>query len=245
MERKLTYFVSDVHLGLPYGDPAAREKRFVEFLRGIDPEQTDALYLLGDVWDFWYEYRDVVPRGYVRVLGALVNLVDAGVKVYFFQGNHDLWASDYFEELGMRMLRQPYEVRIGTKTFCLGHGDGLGRGNYWYKFVKWVFSRHTSRVLYSALHPWLAFRIAQGWSQKSRSSKPVSYQFKGADEPLYRYCSEYLKHTPVNFFIFGHYHSRVDMPVGEARLMMLGDWMTAPNWMVFNAEEGTVTAYSK
>ena len=245
MDKSLTYFVSDVHLGLPVGDPAVREAHFVEFLRSIDPAQTEALYMLGDIWDFWYEYRDVVPRGYVRVLGSLVNLMDQGVKVYFFQGNHDVWTYSYFEQLGMKPLKQPCEVRIGTKTFCLGHGDGLGRGNYWYKFVKWVFTRPLSQTLFSALHPWFAFRLGEGWSRKSRGEKPIAYHFKGPDEPLYRYCKDYLKHSPVNFFVFGHSHSRVDLPVGEARLMMLGDWMTAPNWLVFDAKEGTLTAYCK
>ena len=118
------YFVSDVHLGLQVDDPAARESRFVSFLRSL-PQDTTALYLLGDVWDFWYEYRDVVPKGYVRVLGALVDLMDRGVEVYFFQGNHDVWTYSYFEELGMKRLEQPALVEMGGHTFCLGHGDGL------------------------------------------------------------------------------------------------------------------------
>ena len=123
MNRKLTYFVSDVHLGLQVGDPAAREARFVEFLRSL-PEDTESLYLLGDIWDFWYEYRDVVPKGYVRVFGAIADLIDRGVGVYFFQGNHDVWTYSYFEELGMKRLEQPALVDVDGKLFCLGHGDG-------------------------------------------------------------------------------------------------------------------------
>ena len=111
--------------------------------------------------------------------------------------------------------------------------------------MKWVFTRRLSQTLFSALHPWFAFRLGEGWSRKSRGEKPIAYHFKGPDEPLYRFCRDYLKHSPVNYFVFGHYHSRVDMPVGEASLMMLGDWITAPNWMVFDAKEGTLTAYFK
>lgn len=245
MPKHLTYFASDVHLGLPAGDPAQRERQFARFLKGIDPAETQAVYLLGDIFDFWYEYRYVVPKGGVRVLGAVTDLIDAGVKVYFFQGNHDLWTFHYFEELGMVKLQQPHVVEIGGKRFCLGHGDGLGPGNHWYKFVKGVFSQHWAQVLFSTLHPWVAFKWATGWSQRSRAEKPIAYTFKGADEPLYKFCRDYQSHYPVNFFIFGHYHSRVDMPVESARLLILGDWMTAPNWMVFDSETGDLKVYSK
>ena len=243
MSRTLTYFVSDVHLGLQVADPAAREARFVDFLRGIDPAATEALYLMGDIWDFWYEYRDVVPKGYVRVLGALTDLMDAGVKVYFFQGNHDIWTYSYFQEQGMIPLTQPYVTTIGGKRFCLGHGDGLGPGDYGYKFIRWMFHNRFLQGAFSCLHPWMAYRLGEGWSRRSRLSKNVAYVFKGADEPLYKFCQDYQSHYPVNYFIFGHYHCCVDMPVGTARLLMLGDWITAPNWIVFDAEKGEINTY--
>ena len=242
MPKTLTYFVSDIHLGLQVGDPTTREKAFLKFLRGIDPAKTQSLYLLGDIFDFWYEYRYVIPRGYSRVLGALADLADEGVKVYFFRGNHDLWAKTYFGELGIRILEQPYTVKIGTQTFCLGHGDALGPGDLVYKFNKWLFSRKWAQTLFTGLHPWIAFRWATGWSHRSRNEKPIAYHFKGEDERLYKYCKEFQSHTPVNHFIFGHYHCRVDMPVDTATLHVLGDWMTAPNWLVFNAETGELEA---
>ena len=133
--RTSAYFVADVHLGLDVNSPQDRENRFVEFLRSIPAGRTCALYLLGDIWDFWYEYRDVVPKGYVRVFAALMDLMVAGVMVYFFQGNHDVWTYRYFEELGMRRLVQPCVVRIGDKDFCLGHGDGLGPVPAGYRFL--------------------------------------------------------------------------------------------------------------
>ncbi len=236
MSRPLSYFVSDVHLGLQVNDPAAREARFTAFLKGIDPSRTEALYLLGDIWDFWYEYRDVVPKGYVRVLSALLSLMDGGVKVYFFQGNHDIWTYRYFEELGMVRLVQPCRVSIGRRTFCLGHGDGLGPGMRGYKLMRGAFHNRVLQALFSTLHPWLAFRLGNGWSKRSRLGKNLSYTFKGADEPLYRFCESYQAATPVDYFIFGHYHAREDMPVAGARLLLLGDWITAPNWIQYDSE---------
>lgn len=238
MEKTLTYFVSDVHLGLQVGDSARREAAFVRFLRGIDPQQTEALYLLGDIWDFWYEYRDVVPKGYVRVLGGLTDLLDAGVQVYFFQGNHDIWTYRYFEELGLQCKVQPLVTTIGDKKFCLGHGDGLGPGQHGYKLMRWAFHNRFLQRCFSTLHPWLAFRLGQGWSRRSRLGKNIGYDFKGVDEPLYRFCEAFPE--PVDYFIFGHYHARADLPVGNARLVLLTDWITAPNWLVFDSTEGTL-----
>ena len=149
MPRNLTYFASDVHLGLRVADPAGREARFVSFLRSIPAAETEALYLLGDIWDFWYEYRDVVPKGYVRVFGALTDLMDAGVKVYFFPGNHDVWAYGYFEELGMKILEQPCVTEIGGKTFCLGHGDGLGPVDRGYRILRGIFHNRFLQACFS------------------------------------------------------------------------------------------------
>lgn len=240
MPKRLTYFVSDVHLGLQVANPSGREAAFVHFLRGIDPQQTETLYLMGDIWDFWYEYRDVVPKGYVRVLAALTDLMDAGVRVCFFQGNHDIWTYRYFEELGMERKVQPLVTTIGNKKFCLGHGDGLGPGRNGYKLMRWAFHNRFLQRCFSTLHPWLAFRLGQGWSRRSRLGKNISYDFKGADEPLYHFCEAFPE--PVDFFIFGHYHARADLPVGTARLVLLTDWITAPNWLVFDASAGTLQA---
>ncbi len=239
MPRKLTYFVSDVHLGLDVADPSGRESRFVAFLRGIPASETEALYLLGDIWDFWYEYRDVVPKGYTRVFAALQGLMDAGVKVYFFQGNHDIWTYSYFEELGMTRCVQPYVTGIGGKTFCLGHGDGLGPGMWGYKFMRWGFHNHFLQRCFSTLHPWLAFRMGNGWSRKSRLGKSIGYTFKGEKEPLYRFCASFTE--PVDFFIFGHYHCAVDLPVGKARLLILRDWITVSNWLVYDRSEESLS----
>ena len=250
MPRNLTYFVSDVHLGLRVQGPADREARFVAFLKAIPAAETEALYMLGDIWDFWYEYRDVVPKGYVRVFAALADLMDAGVKVYFFPGNHDIWTYRYFEELGMKRLDQPYLAAIGGKLFCLGHGDGLGPVDRGYRILRGIFHNRFLQACFSALHPWFAFSLGNGWSRRSRLGKRDRYVFRGADEPLYKFCASFDGERaakglpPVDIFLFGHYHCPVDMPVGPSRLLILNDWITQSDWLVFDAAAGEVRRFS-
>ena len=236
MSNTRTYFVSDVHLGLQVADPAGREARFVDFLRGL-PEDTGALYLLGDIWDFWYEYRDVVPKGYVRVFAALQDLMDRGVKVYFFQGNHDVWTYSYFEELGMIRLTQPAVVEIAGKKFCLGHGDGLGPTPLGYRLLRSIFHNRILQVLFSMLHPWLAFRFGNGWSKENRLARKEEYVFKGEDEPLYQFAADFAKTHEVDHFIFGHYHVAVSMTLPSgASFNILKDWIDASPYICFDGE---------
>ena len=241
-ERSLVYFVSDVHLGLDVNDPVGRERRFVRFLESIPKDRTMALFMLGDIWDFWYEYRDVVPKGYVRVFASLMDLMDAGVKVYFFQGNHDIWCYHYFEDMGIEILQQPFPLEIGGKVFCLGHGDGLGPGHFWYKMMRWAFRNPVCQWLFSTfIHPTIAFRIGTCWSKKSRVARDEEYVFKGENEPLYKFAVDFSKEIHVDYFIFGHFHTAVDMelPTG-GRLMVLKDWMQpqSSNFIVFDAISG-------
>ena len=239
MSNTRTYFVSDVHLGLQVADPAGREARFVDFLRGL-PEDTGALYLLGDIWDFWYEYRDVVPKGYVRVFAALQDLMDRGVKVYFFQGNHDVWTYSYFEELGMIRLTQPAVVEIAGKKFCLGHGDGLGPVPRGYRFLRSLFHNRIVQAMFSMLHPWLAFRFGNGWSKENRLARKEEYVFKGESEPLYKFAVDFARTHQVDHFIFGHYHVAVSMilPSG-ASFNILKDWIDASPYICFDGENLT------
>lgn len=224
-ERRLTYFVSDVHLGLNIGSPEEREERFVAFLRAVPAASTRALYLLGDIWDFWYEYKHVVPKGYVRVFAALMDLKDAGVELYFFPGNHDMWSFGYLEELGIKVLQQPYVTEIDGKTFCIGHGDGLGPVPRSYKFMHSVFASKVTQALFSSLHPTIAFSLGRGWSKSNRKSHP-EYSFRGADEPLAIFAEEFSRTQKINYFIFGHYHAEVDMTLKSgARLMMTRSWI--------------------
>lgn len=240
-ERSLTYFVADVHLGLDVMDPAGREARFVKFLRSIDTSVTKSLYLLGDIFDFWYEYRDVVPKGYSRVFAAIQDMIDAGVEVFFFQGNHDVWTYSYFEELGMRRLEQPAVVEIGGKVFCLGHGDGLGPVPAGYRFLRKVFHCRFLQILFSMLHPWLAFRLGKGWSRNNRLARSERYVFRGESEPLCRFAEKLSSERRIDYFIFGHYHVHVDMMLHSgARLLILEDWLESSDYIYFDGISGSL-----
>lgn len=231
------YFVSDVHLGLQVGDPAGREHRFADFLNGL-PSDTESVYLLGDIWDFWYEYKHVVPKGYVRVLAALQNLMDRGVRVYFFEGNHDVWTYSYFEELGMVKLNQPALVEIDGKTFCLGHGDGLGPVPFGYRFLRGLFHSKVSQFLFSLLHPWVAFSLGNGWSKNNRLAHDQEYEFRGADEPLVKFAEDFASAHHVDYFIFGHYHASVDMTLSSgARFLVLKDWIHSSPYLCFDGKD--------
>lgn len=224
-ERTDIYFVADVHLGLKTKDPVEREARFVDFLKKIPRETTRALYLLGDIWDFWYEYRYVIPREGSRVIAQFISLMDDGVELWFCPGNHDIWTFSYFESIGMKKFTQPMYLTIDGKVFCLGHGDLLGGAERGYKFMLGVFRCRFLQRLFSILHPTLAFRFGLGWSDSNRRShKP--YHFRGADEPLYKFALDASGKRHVDYFVFGHFHDRVDLtlPTGS-RLLVLKDWM--------------------
>lgn len=242
--RSLTYFVSDVHLGLDVKDPADREARFVAFLRSIPAHQTEALWMLGDIWDFWYEYRDVVPRGYVRVLAALTDLVDAGVKVHLIPGNHDIWCYSYLQSLGIEVTEQPQGTMINGQCFYLGHGDGLGEGMRSYKAMRWMFHNRFLQRAFSCLHPWLAYRLGTGWSKNSRLAKNVEYVFRDADEPLYKYSEEVSRQQKVDHFVYGHFHAsvRLTLPSG-ADFLILKDWMDSSPYAVFDGQSLTVSSF--
>jgi UDP-2,3-diacylglucosamine hydrolase len=244
--RTKVYFVADVHLGLRSADPEERERRFLAFLDGIPAEDTLALYLLGDIWDFWYEYRDVVPREGARVVAKFIALMDAGVQVCFFPGNHDIWCYSYFESLGMRRCEQPMLTEIGGKAFCLGHGDLLGGGRKGYKLMNSIFKCRFVQALFSTLHPWIAFRLGLGWSGGNRKHhKPYHFGKDGLEhEPLYRFATEQSEAVHVDFFIFGHFHDAVDMPLPSgARFIILKDWISGGTpYALFDLSDGSLRA---
>lgn len=248
MERTKTYFVADVHLGLQMGDPADRERRFAAFLRGINTPDTAALYMLGDIWDFWYEWKYTVPKGYVKVFAALTELVESGVQVYFFPGNHDIWAYSYFEEMGIKKLSQPHFAEIGGKEFCLGHGDGLGGMTADYAIIHALFHNRFCQWLFSTfIHPTVAMGFGNAWSKKNRCSHAPVYQWKGEDEPLTKYCRALISQgRPVDYFVFGHFHAAVDEVLGGAdssqaggasRLIVVDSWIGGDHYAVFDGNE--------
>lgn len=245
MLKNLYYFVSDVHLGLRASDPAEVERRFLNFLDSL-PENTKALYLLGDIFDFWYEYKYVIPRGHTRVLGKFAQLRDSGVDIYFFKGNHDIWAYNYFEkELGMKVLEQPYVVEIEGKKFCIGHGDGLGHTPLGFRFIRSIFHNRLIQILFSSIHPRWALGLGYAWSKSSRlanGGESQVYQFKGVEEPIYKFASTYPE--KVDYFIFGHFHTPVEtlLPSG-ATLYILGDWLNGCEHICFDGERISFKKY--
>lgn len=240
MGRNLHYFVSDVHLGLNYKDPVARERKFASFLNSL-PENTKALYLLGDIFDFWYEYKNVIPRNFTRTLGALAALADKGVEVYFFNGNHDIWTYGYFEkELGIKILRQPHVVEIEGKRFCLGHGDGLGEGDFGYRLLNWGFKNRFLQWLFSGVHPRWAFGLAHLWSRHNRlMHEDNPWEWKGEQERIVKFANSFnaAREDKVDYFIFGHFHHKTRMKLHSGgELLLLGEWIHDYDYLLFDGE---------
>lgn len=220
------WFASDVHLGLRQGDPAERERRFLSWLDGIPTVKGDVICLLGDVWDFWYEYRDVVPKEGFRVLAKLSAMMDAGMKVLFVPGNHDIWCYSFFEELGIVKLPQCEVLEVGSTRIMVAHGDRLGGAPWGYRFMLGIFHSRVCQRLFSLLHPTIAFRFGKDWSAGNRKTH-APYVWKGDErEPLYRFCMQ--NSDEADIFVFGHYHVSVDQPLPDGRrLLVLGDWISS------------------
>lgn len=238
---KKIYFVSDFHLGIDARlTSKEREKQIVRWLDQIKAE-AEAIYLVGDVFDFWFEYKRVIPKGYVRLLGKLAELRDSGILIYFFTGNHDMWMFRYFEdELGIPIYRQSITRQIHGKTFFIGHGDGLGPGDHGYKFIKKVFASRLCQWMFERLHPNFGIWLADFWSGKSRHSKQASRKFQGEEkEFLIQYCQRKVDEMEVDYFIFGHRHLPIDFTLknGHSRYINLGEWLHFNSYAVFDGKE--------
>ncbi len=247
MSSKKIYFASDFHLGVPSAESSlAREKKICKWL---DTIKTDAeeIYLVGDIFDFWYEYKYTIPKGTTRLLGKIAELTDAGIPVHFFTGNHDLWMKDYFiEELNVQVHHHPITKIYNGKTFYIGHGDGLGPGDNWYKILRSIFASKTCQWLFSRIHPNLAFYIAKRSSKRSRVITGDSDEkFLGQEnEWLFLYSRDYLKTNAVDYFIFGHRHLPLDLDVdGQARYLNLGEWINYCSYAVFDGEKLELKKY--
>ena len=228
-ENKKIYFASDQHLGAPTPQSSLpREKKFVAWLNVIK-EDAGAVFLLGDLFDFWFEYKTVVPKGFVRVLGKLAELKDAGIAIYFFVGNHDLWMRDYFQkELDIPVFHQPQEFDINGKLFLIGHGDGLGPGDYGYKRMKKVFTFPFFKWLFRWLHPDIGVRLGHYFSVKNKLiSGDEDAQFLGEEnEWLAQYCKRKLTEKHYDFFVFGHRHLPLEIELNStSKYINLGDWI--------------------
>ncbi len=237
-ERNKIYFASDFHLGIPNGAKSLeREKKVIRWLESIRHDAKE-IYLVGDIFDFWFEYKTVVPRGYTRLLGKLAEISDSGISLHVFIGNHDMWQFGYLEEeIGAKLHREPIVREYGDKKFFIGHGDGLGPGDYGYKFIKKVFASPICQWLFARLDPNFAIGIANYWSRRSRAANGEEV-FQGEEnEWLYHFAKEHLEKEHIDYFIFGHRHLSLDLKLGEkARYINLGDWVSLFTYAVFDGE---------
>ncbi len=237
-EDKKIYFVSDAHLGLPNGiDSLTREKKLVAWLESIYPNAA-AIFLMGDIFDFWFEYKKVVPKGFTRLLGKLVEITDAGIPIHFFTGNHDLWEFGYLEtETGMIVHHHEEIMTLEGKRFYLAHGDGLGPHDKGYKRLKKLFSNRLAQWVFGWLHPNIGIGLAHYWSHKSRYAEGEDHiAFQGEDkEWLIHFAKDMLQKESFDYFVFGHRHVVKKIQLNEhSTLIYLGDWINNFSYGVFD-----------
>jgi UDP-2,3-diacylglucosamine hydrolase len=238
---KKIYFLSDFHLGAPNkAQSNLREQRLVRFLQNAKKDAA-AIFIVGDIFDFWFEYKTVVPKGFVRLLGCLADLSDAGIELHIFTGNHDLWMKDYLtEELNAKIYFEPSEFNWGAKKFFIGHGDGLGPGDQGYKFIKKIFTNPLCKWLFGWLHPDLGIQLANYFSSKSRAKTgTLDEVFMGEEkEWLIIYSKQKAKEINAHYFIFGHRHYPLDIAINEnSRYINLGDWLRSNSYAVFDGQD--------
>lgn len=237
MSRANTYFLSDFHLGARYfEEPRETERRVVDFLDSIKGDAKE-VYLLGDILDYWFEYRYVVPRGFTRFFGKIAELTDLGVKVYWFIGNHDIWIFDYLpNELGVEVIDGEVTKEIDGKVFFLAHGDGVGKQPRSFRMLRSLFRNRFCQKLYSAIHPRWTIPFALSWSNSSRKGDDEYPEYKGEEnEFLEIFANDYLKSHKVDYFVFGHRHIMLDKKLkGGATLVVLGDWLHYCSYAVWD-----------
>ena len=245
---KKIYFLSDFHLGAPNPEASLqREKLIVQFLDGIRNDAA-AIFIVGDMFDFWYEYRRVVPRGFVRILGKIAELTDAGIAIHFFVGNHDMWMKDYLQqELSVPVYFEPKEFMFNDVRFLVGHGDGVGPGDHGYKRLKKVFRNPVCQWLFGILPPAVGIGLANYFSRKSRAATGQSEEhFLGDDkEWLLIYCREEVVKKNIGFFVFGHRHLPIDYRLNTgSRYINLGDWINYQTYAEFDGKEMRLQSYT-
>jgi UDP-2,3-diacylglucosamine hydrolase len=244
---KKIYFLSDFHLGAPdAASSLVREKKIVRFLDEIKKDAS-VIFIVGDLFDFWYEYKKVVPKGYVRILGKIAEITDAGIPIHFFVGNHDMWMKDYFQkELNTAVYFEPKEFKFNNKRFLIGHGDGLGPGDEGYKFIKKIFRNPICQWLFGMLPPRFGIGLADFFSKKSRAKTGTTNEiFLGEDkEWLVVYTKEILQKQHYDYFIFGHRHLPLDIVLNEkSKYINLGDWIKYFTYAVFDGEKLSLEYY--
>ncbi len=244
MKKEKIYFASDFHLGIPKLDENhKREKHITKWLTEINKD-AKAIYLVGDIFDFWFEYKKVVPKGFVRILGKIAELTDNGTQVHLFVGNHDLWMSDYLKkEIGITIHHEPKIIKEQNKKIFIGHGDGMGKGDYIYKIIKKLFTSKICQWAFARLHPNFAFFIAHKWSNSSRKNNQAIDE---KNDILFTYCKEKQKIRPVDYYILGHNHNPVQLKIDkESTYINLGDWITHNTFAVMEKSKIKLKKYSK
>lgn len=246
---KKIFFLSDFHLGAPNAEKSLlREKKIIRFLDRIKPE-AHTIFILGDLFDFWFEYKKVVPKGFTRILGKLAELTDSGIYIHFFVGNHDMWMKDYFQqELNIPVYFEPTRFEFEGKKFLIGHGDGLGPGDHGYKFMKKIFRNPFCQWGFGILPPYIGMGLADYFSRKSRAQTGATDEiFLGENkEWLVIYCKEILQKEQYDFFVFGHRHLPVDLALpNNSRYINLGDWIKYFSYAVFDGNTVTLQYYSE
>jgi UDP-2,3-diacylglucosamine hydrolase len=234
------YFGSDFHLGLRAGsDPSEREKKVVRWLNTIVPDAGE-IYLIGDIFDFWWEYKLVVPRGFTRFLGTVSAITDSGIPVHFFTGNHDMWVGNYLsDECGVIIHTSPFTQTFNGKKFHIAHGEGLGSNNIGYKILLSIFRNKPLRAVYSMMHPWIGVGIGHKWSHNSRLSKGISKDFLGEEkEDLIRYSKSVLANENIDYFIYGHRHLALSYMLKQGtQIIFLGDWIKSGSFAEWDGKE--------
>lgn len=241
--RTKIYFASDAHLGArSHKDPLAVERKLVRWLDSIKAD-AKAVWFLGDMFDYWYEYKYVVPKGFTRFLGKLAELSDSGIEIHFFIGNHDVWMFDYLPaEIGATIHREPLTVDLLGKRFFLAHGDEVDNRSRSFQLIRWIFRNRICQILYSAIHPRWTFGFALGWSLNSRKKglkKATETAYQGeSSEYLVQFAKSYLKtHPDIHFFIFGHRHIMLDLMLSRtSRILIAGDWMQYFSYIVWDGD---------
>ena len=244
---KKIYFASDFHLGAPDHEKSlVRERKIVTWLEGIRHD-AEIIFLVGDLFDFWFEYRSVVPKGFVRFFGKLAELSDSGIEIIVFLGNRDMWMTDYFEkELNIQTIRRPKTYVFNNKKFYIGHGDGLGADDFGYRILKVVFEGKIPRFLFGRImHPNLGMLIGRIWTKNSWHKKKTAELFLGEEkEHLVQYSKKIETLVHHDFYIFGHRHTKVDINISSSsRYINLGDWIWHDSYAVFDGKHVVLTSF--
>lgn len=249
LNQKKLYFASDFHLGAPNEtESKIREKRIIRWLDSISNDAA-AIFLVGDIFDFWFEYGEVIPKGFIPFISKISQIREQGVPILFFTGNHDLWMKDYFtRELGIPVYHHPIVLSVEGKKILIGHGDGLGQGDNSYKFLKTVFTNPFANWLFRWLHPDLGVKLAKAWSSRSRITNMGKNEnrFMNEDEWLWQYCKDLESRFHHDFYIFGHRHLPLELPVGEkSTYFNLGEWVSQNTYLEFDAAGGKLLTFEK